>query len=208
MASLKMSRVRPPSPSSFVRLAHRSTLSQVEDYDVAYVSGVIHFDPESDIPVLERANLTSAILPAPLLALKADDSKLDESDSPTALAVTTNVLPPLPASLFIGDLRLTVLKERLKALDVPSEFAGEGVLVCGPAPPESFGFVSSAKGGIDPRKGAKAVAASVVAEAREAAGGRVAVKKAGRGRLVIEGTPGQTYYVVRRVVYSMHGMAN
>lgn len=194
-----------------MRLTDPVPLSQVEDYDVAYVSGVIHFDPESDIPVLERANFAGAIIPAPLLAIKVDDSAMDtiaDDESPTVLATTTHVLPPLPASLFIGDLRLTILKDRLKALGVPSEFAGEGVLVCGPAPPESFGFVSSAKRQIDPRKGAKAVAASVEAEAAEAAGGRVAVKKAGRGRLVLEGTPGETYFVVRRVVYSLHGMAN
>ncbi|KAK4705180.1 cleavage and polyadenylation specificity factor subunit 2, partial [Phenoliferia sp. Uapishka_3] len=186
-------------------------LSRVEDYDVAYISGVIHIDPESDIPVLERASLTNAVLPAsslPLLlsttlAKSASPSATDEDDSAIAVisSSTSTVLPPLRPSLFIGDLRLTVLKERLRALGVPSEFAGEGVLVCGPAPPESY--MTAGGRTIDVKMGAKATAE----EAREAAGGKVAVKKVGRGRLVIEGSPGETYYVVRRVVYSLHASA-
>lgn len=195
--------------------------TQVEDYDVAYVSGVIHIDPESDLPVLERTALTDAIPLSAIVAPPKDDDETVDADAdvamspPAAVAATTdplalssvdNLLPPLTPSLFIGDLRLTLLKEKLSALSVPSEFAGEGVLICGPAPPEVFAFdFSSSK--VDPRRGVKAVKAAVSEEAKEAAGGRVAVKKVGRGRLVIEGTPGETYYVVRRAVYSLHAAA-
>lgn len=171
---------------------------QVEDYDVAYVSGIIHMDAESDIPVLETTSSTRAILPP--LPPPTDLTKMDED--PTSL---TNVLPPLPASLFIGDLRLTVLQDRLNAIGVPSEFVGSGILVCGPAPPESFGFVSSKD--LDPRMGTKAMAEATAVEAADAAGGKVAVKKSGRGKLIIEGTPGETYHVVRKVVYSLHAHA-
>lgn len=174
-------------------------LSRVEDYDVAFIAGEIHFDAESDLPVLERSALTHAVLPAPSLVLPAPDT--DDSERALISSATSLVLPALRPSLFIGDLRLTVLKDRLRALNVPSEFAGEGVLVCGPAPPESY--MTAGGRAIDPRKGAKATAD----EARAAAGAKVAVKKMGRGRLVIEGAPGETYYVVRRVVYSLHAHA-
>lgn len=118
------------------------------------------------------------------------------------------ILPPLVPALFIGDLRLTILKERLQALRVPAEFVGEGTLVCGPAPPSSFNFVSKGANQLDSRKGAKAVAESNAVESGEAAGGKVVVKKVARGRLVIEGTPGETYYVVRRAVYGLLAQAS
>lgn len=194
---------------------------QVEDYDVAYVSGVVQVDPESDIPVLERTALTDAIPFSSIVAADADKNEDDEqvdgdaSTTPTeeastdsnALTAPANLLPPLQPSLFIGDLRLTLLKERLSLLSIPSEFAGEGVLVCGPAPPESFDFRSKSSRDVDPRLGAKAVKEAGMEEALEAAGGKVAVRKMGRGRLVIEGSPGETYFVVRRIVYSLHAQA-
>lgn len=156
--------------------------------------------------------------PLPQLAIKSAEDADAETSQEVALAsgsaamdlssdLSTNVLAPLPASLFIGDLRLTVLKDRLAAIGVPSEFAGEGVLVCGPAPPESFGFVSSSTAPIDARKGTKAIAESLSAEAAEVGGGKVAVRKTGKGRLVIEGSPGECYYVVRRVIYGLHAPA-
>lgn len=44
-------------------------------------------------------------------------------------------------------------------------------------------------------------------EGMEISGGRVAVRKVGRGKLVMEGVMGETYYVVRQVVYSLHAPA-
>lgn len=82
----------------------------------------------------------------------------------------------LPGSLFVGDLRLANLKARLSALTppIPAEFAGEGVLICGPGVNKG----SSAKGG------------SVVA-----------VRKLGEGQIVLEGGIGRTYETVRKELY-------
>lgn len=192
-------------------------LSRVEDYDVAYVSGVVHIDPESDLPVLERTALTDAIPLAAIAPPPGDGDDLDDQLEATTStpppedngAPSSNgVLAPLKPALFIGDLRLTMLKERLSAMGIPSELAGEGILICGPAPPASFGFkTANPKSQVDPRRGAKAVAAAVSEEAMEVSGGRVAVKKTARGKLVLEGTPGETYYVVRKAVYGMHASA-
>ncbi|KPV72470.1 uncharacterized protein RHOBADRAFT_55930 [Rhodotorula graminis WP1] len=209
-------------------------LSRVDDYEVAFVSGVIHIDPESDLPVLERVTLADATAAPALTAPEptGEDAVMDEAaaavvaaaPSPTDHAedqkpspddadeapTDTSILPALKPSLFIGDLRLALLKERLAALHVPSEFTGEGILVCGPAPPEAFGFdFSSAavRAGIDVRKGAKYVRDALLDEAMEVSGGRCAVRKVGRGRLVVEGAPGETYYVVRRAVYALHAQA-
>ncbi|BGO93358.1 hypothetical protein NBRC10512_005524 [Rhodotorula toruloides] len=201
-------------------------LSRVEDYDVAYVSGIVHIDPESDLPVLERPTFADAAsapsaLPAPdgtdiTIANGGGEAAAAEVEQADAEKATSeepadpSILPALKPSLFIGDLRLALLKERLAALKVPSEFTGEGILVCGPAPPEAFDFdFSSAaqRAGIDTRKGAKFVRDALLNEAMEASGGRVAVRKVGRGRLVLEGGPGETYFVVRRAVYALHAQA-
>lgn len=82
----------------------------------------------------------------------------------------------LPGSLFVGDLRLANLKARLSALTPPiaAEFAGEGVLICGPGVNKG----PSAKGG------------SVVA-----------VRKLGEGQIVLEGGIGRTYESVRKELY-------
>ncbi|GAA5993784.1 hypothetical protein JCM11641_006987 [Rhodosporidiobolus odoratus] len=194
-------------------------LSRVEDYDVAFVSGVLQIDPESDLPVLERATITDASSLA--TTTEAEESATETTSTPPpadaeASADSTeehtdpSVLPPLKPSLFIGDLRLALLKTRLGALNIPSEFTGEGLLICGPAPPEAFGFdftAAAQRAGIDLRKGQKFVREQLMSEAMEAAGGRCAVRKVGRGRLVVEGSPGETYYVVRKEVYALHAQA-
>jgi len=196
-----------------------SSSSQVEDYDVAYVSGVVQLDPESDLPVLERGSFVNPnaqqALPAPETAedlVPQDDSAaLVETETDKDIDSTDpSLLPALKPSLFIGDLRLALLKERLSVLKIPSEFTGEGVLVCGPAPPEAFDYdfaSRAAEKGIDPRKGAKAVRDQLLDEAMEESGGKVAVRKVGRGKLVLDGTPGETYFVVRKAVYALHAQA-
>lgn len=194
---------------------------------MAYVSGVIHLDPESDMPVLERQSIADTTA-TPTLASEVETQAggaAGEEASASADAVTEQAVATLDArdrsdgiltfaalkpSLFIGDLRLALLRERLNALKVPSEFTGEGILVCGPAPPEAFDydFTSAAqRAGLDLRKGAKYIRDALLDEAMEASGGRVAVRKAGRGRLVIEGSPGETYFVVRKAVYALHAQA-
>lgn len=91
----------------------------------------------------------------------------------TAKAVSKSTLP---GSLFVGDLRLAILKNRLSTLTPPlaAEFAGEGILICGP--------------GI--QKGRAAPGGSVVA-----------VRKLGEGEIVLEGGLGRTYEVVRKELY-------
>ncbi|GAA6060200.1 hypothetical protein JCM10212_002279 [Sporobolomyces blumeae] len=206
-------------------------LSRVEDYDVAYVSGVVQVDAESDLPVLERGSFvntnSTGALPAPSSTAEAprpeDENGASDGQAPsteTAVVVATtdepttesdpSILPDLQPSLFIGDLRLALLKERLSALKIPTEFTGEGILVCGPAPPEAFDFDFASRAterGIDQRKGLKAVRDQLIDEAMEQSGGKVAVRKVGRGKLVLDGVPGETYFVVRKAVYALHAQA-
>jgi len=219
MASLRLSRVSVDVQASLCTSQADAgiIISQVEDYDVAYVSGVVQLDPESDLPVLERGSFVNPnaqqALPAPETAddlVPQDDSAaLVETDKETDSS-DPSLLPALKPSLFIGDLRLALLKERLSVLKIPTEFTGEGVLVCGPAPPEAFDYdfaSRAAEKGIDSRKGAKAVRDQLLDEAMEESGGKVAVRKVGRGKLVLDGTPGETYFVVRKAVYALHAQA-
>ncbi|KAG0150883.1 hypothetical protein CROQUDRAFT_720114 [Cronartium quercuum f. sp. fusiforme G11] len=83
---------------------------------------------------------------------------------------------PLPPSIFIGDLRLATLRTQLSTLGIPAEFAAEGVLVCGPVPEQVPGV----------------------------GGATVAVRKSGKGELVIEGPLGITFGRVKEVVYGLH----
>ena len=91
---------------------------------------------------------------------------------------------PLPTSLFIGDLRLTVLRTRLQNLTppIPAEFAGSGILICGPG----VLALSAQDGG------------SGSGEVK--AGSIVAVRKGERG-VEIEGSVGGVYDLVRKEVY-------
>lgn len=186
---------------------------------MAYVSGIIHIDPESEMPVLERqsiADTTTAPTLASEVQASTEGAAADNGEAAEAQAASERdddgivTFPALKPALFIGDLRLALLRERLNALKIPSEFTGEGVLVCGPAPPEAFDydFTSAAKrAGLDLRKGAKYIRDALLDEAMETSGGRVAVRKAGRGKLILEGSPGETYFVVRRAVYALHAQA-
>ncbi|WWD04790.1 hypothetical protein V865_002861 [Kwoniella europaea PYCC6329] len=79
----------------------------------------------------------------------------------------------VPTSLYIGTLRLTSLKSNLTNLkpSIPSEFAGEGTLLCGPGlltPPEE----------------------------KVKSGSVVLVKKIGDNGIVVEGTIGRVYDLV------------
>jgi cleavage and polyadenylation specificity factor subunit 2 len=80
---------------------------------------------------------------------------------------------------MIGDLKLTTLKARLAKLGIPAEFAGEGVLVCGSA--------ASHDASANPNH-------------------TVAVRKSGRGKVLIEGTVSEVYYRVRKEIYSLHAL--
>jgi cleavage and polyadenylation specificity factor subunit 2 len=205
-------------------------VSKVEDYDVAYVSGVVQIDAESDLPVLERASFvnpnssssssTQLALPSTAPPPAESSSSSSEQDAlVSSLPPTTDepptssdpsILPALKPSLFIGDLRLSLLKQRLSSLSIPSEFTGEGTLLCGPAPPESFNYDFASRAverGLDPRRGTKYLRDELIEEAMSESGGKVRVRKAAKGRLVLDGGVGETYFVVRKVVYSLHAQA-
>ena len=85
----------------------------------------------------------------------------------------------LARSTMIGDLKLTALKSRLAKLGIAAEFAGEGVLVCGAA--------------------ASKVTGETISES-------VAVRKTGSGKVVMEGTVSDVYYIVRKEIYNLHAL--
>ena len=83
----------------------------------------------------------------------------------------------LPQSTMIGELKLTALKTRLAAVGVQAELIGEGVLICG----------AGAKRGVS----------------TDALGDSVAVRKTARGRVEVEGSVSDVYYVVRKEIYGL-----
>ncbi|KAH9927189.1 beta-lactamase-like protein [Epithele typhae] len=83
----------------------------------------------------------------------------------------------LPQSTMIGELKLTSLKARLASVGVQAELVGEGVLVCGAA----------AKRG----------------QGADLHGDSVAVRKTARGKVEVEGSVSDIYYVVRREIYGL-----
>lgn len=151
------------------------------------VDGKIAFSAGSTVPTVEAA---SVIIPPALKGIKPEE-EADEDTDVSMVKAEPGVSPPppplptkpartepkpsyLPGSLFVGDLRLANLKARLASLSIPAEFAGEGVLVCGPG----------------------------IHQGGEAKGGSiVAVRKLEEGRIVIEGGIGKVYFDVRRELY-------
>ncbi|KAJ7682611.1 beta-lactamase-like protein [Mycena polygramma] len=86
----------------------------------------------------------------------------------------------IPHSTMIGELKLTVLKTRLAAIGVPAELIGEGVLICGTA--------AGKMGGSDALEDS------------------VAVRKTASGKVELEGSASQVYYVVRKEIYNLHAL--
>ena len=148
------------------------------------VEGKIAFSAGSTVPTLEASNVV-----IPQAQTKVEDDadtdmplvKLEPGTEPASskLVATERGHARLPDSLFVGDLRLASLKARLAALAIPAEFAGEGLLVCGPG----------------------------IHQGKEAKGGSmVAVRKLNEGRIVLEGSVGKVYFDVRRELYSGFAM--
>lgn len=113
---------------------------------------------------------------------------MDRQETPSTELVEKKekmtTLKPLVPALFIGDVRLAILRQRLQSLKIPAAFAGEGVLVCGPV-----SLKEKRLGGVD------------------LSGGQVAVRKGKTGELLIEGQPGESFNLVRQAVYLLHSSA-
>jgi len=90
--------------------------------------------------------------------------------------------------MMIGDLKLTALKARLSAVGVQAELVGEGVLICG--------AMENPGRRLGPGVGA------VQSDLNK----NVAVRKTARGKVEIEGTVSDVYYIVRREVYNMYAV--
>ena len=161
---------------------------QFEGYEVAMIDGKIAFSAGSTVPTLEASSVT---IPPAHKEVKHDedaDGAAEMVAVKTEPGISSSLTPQLitkpskgqakpftlPGSLFVGDLRLTAIKSRLASLSIPAEFAGEGVLICGP--------------GI--HQGAEAKGGSIVA-----------VRKMEGGRIVLEGGVGKVYSDVRRELY-------
>lgn len=86
----------------------------------------------------------------------------------------------LPRSTMIGELKLTALKSRLASVGVQAELVGEGVLICG--------------------------AGARRDESSNSIQDTVAVRKTGRGRVELEGSVSDIYYVVRKEIYNLHAL--
>ncbi len=77
---------------------------------------------------------------------------------------------------MIGDLKLTSLKTRLSSAGVQAEFAGEGVLLCRSK------------------------------DSPENDGTLVSVKKLADGKVELEGSISDVYYIVRKAIYDLHAL--
>lgn len=158
---------------------------------MAQVSGQVHLGTNMSIPVLEpplkaQEHLLSEVKPPvkPEVLEGQDGMDVEPAQESRRLAdskLAHSSPTPLPQTLFIGDLRLTALKSRLSSLAVPAEFAGEGMLICGPGVPTLLRGEKLGPG----------ASASVVA-----------VRKTAEGRIEMEGSIGDVYHVVRQALYA------
>jgi cleavage and polyadenylation specificity factor subunit 2 len=143
---------------------------------VGYVHGRISVTADSSIPLLEPIALGEREPPSDTHPIYPTTSRAPQNGN-SALPYRT--ASSLPQSTIIGDLKLAMLKSRLGTLGISAEFAGEGVLVCG-------GGTNGGGNGVSTQY--------------------VAVKKTGRGQVILEGAPSDVYYTVRQQVYGLHAV--
>jgi cleavage and polyadenylation specificity factor subunit 2 len=158
--------------------------AQFEDYEVAKVSGQIHIGTNMSIPVLELPIKDEQQVIADVTEEAVGRIGTNEI-SYTLRTTTQSVLAKnspahLPQTLFIGDLRLNALKAKLSSMSIPAEFAGEGMLICGPGVPALLRGDKLGSG----------MGSSVVA-----------VRKTAEGKIEMEGNVGEIYYNVRSALY-------
>jgi cleavage and polyadenylation specificity factor subunit 2 len=168
-------------------------MTQFEDYEVAKVTGRVHVGANMSIPVLELPikDEGDAIAEASSAVKREERMDVDSETKPTERAtmlgtetisstLIRNAPATLPQTLFIGDLRLNSLKARLSGMSIPAEFAGEGMLICGPGVPTLLRGEKLGPG----------MGSSVVA-----------IRKTSEGRIEMEGSVGDVYYHVRDALY-------
>lgn len=170
--------------------------SSFQDYQVALLNARINFRAESSIPMLDslaeyrrrleaESHKVAERTPSPVPdvpKVKADPDG-DEINAPVP-DPAPSVGVAQPQTLFIGDLKLSSLKHALARVhkpSLPSEFIGQGTLVCG-----SGAF----RGGTDNHGSSN--------------NDIVTVHKEAQGEIVIEGNVGRNFYQVRDAVYGLH----
>ncbi|KAL9934138.1 hypothetical protein V8E36_007220 [Tilletia maclaganii] len=197
-------------------------MSRFEDYEMAHVTARVAMSADSALPTLEVIGpngvvaLSEVVESASGPAAKDGDGPEEEGGEPEAkkeaedgdqgkevqqqpiiskamfVSMPTRTLRP---TLFIGDLRFSVLKSLLaREYRIPSEFAGEGMLVCGT--PASTAKATSRGGGGTSSSGSSSEKPAVT------------VQKEGEGQVVLEGNVGAAYYAVRRAVMSLHAQVS
>ncbi|KAE8233183.1 hypothetical protein CF326_g1779 [Tilletia indica] len=195
-------------------------MSRFEDYEMAHVTARVTVSADSAIPTLEVIGPNGVIAISDVLDTAAIEAaeRNNEAKEAAKKTITAGAQEPseevdqeqkagnmiskamfashptrtLQPTLFIGDLRLSVLKSILaRDFRIPSEFAGEGMLVCG---------TPASTGG----RGVSAAAAA----AKTTEQPTVTVQKEGEGRVVLEGNVGAAFYAVRRAVFGLHAQVS
>lgn len=156
--------------------------SNFQDYQVALLRAKISFRAESSIPVLELSKEdleedrdTQDIDEHSESKVKQEIVELDEIDN------AQRTINRQPTTLYIGDLKLSSLKQslaRVQKPSIPSEFVGQGTLVCG------SGAFKSPSNTTDQDV--------------------VTVRKENQGEIIIEGNVGRNFQRVRDAVYNLH----
>ncbi|KAK0569631.1 hypothetical protein OC861_000713 [Tilletia horrida] len=182
-------------------------LSRFEDYEMAHVTARFTSASDSALPTLEVIGPNGVVPLSEVLDTgthaiengKNEQAKAEPAESngdlvqPTGQPISKAMFTSMPTrtlqpTLFIGDLRLSVLKAMLaRDLRIPSEFAGEGMLVCGTPTPAKAAAAGSSSGAEHPT---------------------VTVQKQGEGSVVLEGNIGPAFYAVRRAVLSLHAQVS
>ena len=175
--------------------------SNFQDYQVALLKARINYRAESSIPMLEAVDGSASgvdVEPDTTMIKEEEGSHANEeakitplatSPSPAGPSVPDETTGPVvlsrqaleqPTTLFIGDLKLSSLKQSLAAVSkpsIPSEFIGQGTLVCGSG---AFGTGMGSAEDV------------------------VTVRKENEGEIVIEGNVSRNFYSVRDAVYALH----
>jgi len=181
--------------------------SEVEGFDVAYISGNLEVSNESSIPTLEKN--TGGREP-PTKKRRLSVVKPSNQKGGAAEAKEERRLEPLTSiasgsAIFIGDLRLAGLKAYLVSNEIPAEFVAEGVLVCGPVPvSKCLNEFNSTTKFIPNSPSQQAVDPLSAAALKDLVGGTVSVRKSAKGQLIIDGSMGITFFAVREAVYHLH----